>query len=117
MTSAALVRIQAVSPCRTIFAFDFVSISTEEVLAAGEGTGASIVFSTVVGTEMTWVSAVLMGTPVGVICANALQATENVIAATAARNVPVQSTVSPTRHCFVYSPAIQVTNKLTSNVV
>lgn len=37
---------------------------------------------------MTWVSAVLMGTPLGVICANALQTTENVIAATVARNVP-----------------------------
>lgn len=46
MSSAALVRIQAVSPCQIIFAFDFVSMPTEEALVASEGAEVGSVFST-----------------------------------------------------------------------
>lgn len=51
MSSAALVRIQAVSPWQTIFAFDFVSMPTEEVLVASEGAEVGSVFSTVLALK------------------------------------------------------------------
>ena len=81
-TSAALVRIHAVSPWRATFV-----VRLDSLLAV---VGAPDVFvggtSTLIDAAVADVSAALAGAPVGVSCANALHARSNAMAANVARN-------------------------------